>query len=117
MEKAWLLELAAYLASRTVFEDGLPNETVTIGVTRREVERAVKRMKKCKPAGHVMRRDEHYIGRRVMEMEVQGTRRRGRPKRRLVDCIKDDLQSKGLTWDEVRDRGRCRKLTRNIGPT
>ncbi|XP_068202087.1 uncharacterized protein [Palaemon carinicauda] len=45
--------------------------------------------------GHVMRRDEQYIGRRVMEMEVQGTRRRGRPKRRWVDCIKEDLRSKG----------------------
>ncbi|XP_068226393.1 uncharacterized protein [Palaemon carinicauda] len=30
---------------RTVFEDGLPNEAATIGVTRREVEQAVKKMK------------------------------------------------------------------------
>ncbi|XP_068247984.1 uncharacterized protein [Palaemon carinicauda] len=41
--------------------------------------------------GHVMRRDEQYIGRIVIEVEVQGTRRRGRPKRRWVDCIQDDL--------------------------
>ena len=32
--------------------------------------------------GHVMRRDEQYIGRRVMEMDIQGRRGRGRPKRR-----------------------------------
>ncbi|XP_068247664.1 SCAN domain-containing protein 3-like [Palaemon carinicauda] len=54
--------------------------------------------------GHVMRSDEQYNGRRVMEMEVQGTRRRGRLKRRWMDCIKDDLRSKGLTGDEVWDR-------------
>ncbi|XP_068228054.1 uncharacterized protein [Palaemon carinicauda] len=36
---------------RTVFEDGLPYETVTKGVTRREVEQAVKKMKNGKAAG------------------------------------------------------------------
>ncbi|XP_068235722.1 uncharacterized protein [Palaemon carinicauda] len=35
---------------RTVFEDGLPNEAVTIGVTRREVKQAVK-MKNSKAGG------------------------------------------------------------------
>ncbi|XP_068201675.1 uncharacterized protein [Palaemon carinicauda] len=70
--------------------------------------------------GHAMRRDEHYIGRRVMEMEVQGARRRGRPKRRWMDCIKDDLRSKGLTSDEVWNRGKKApnvrdKALQNIG--
>ena len=32
--------------------------------------------------GHVMRREEHYVGRRAMTMNVQGRRKRGRPKRR-----------------------------------
>ncbi|XP_068238572.1 uncharacterized protein [Palaemon carinicauda] len=65
--------------------------------------------------GHVMRRDDQYIGKRVMEMEVRGARRIGRQKQ--MDCIKDDLRSKGLNGDEVWDRGRWRKLTRNIDPT
>ena len=30
--------------------------------------------------GHVMRREEQYVGRRTMEMKVQGRRKRGRPK-------------------------------------
>ncbi|XP_068238265.1 trichohyalin-like [Palaemon carinicauda] len=51
--------------------------------------------------GHVMRRDEQHIRRTLREMEVQGTRRRGRPKRRWVDCIQDDLRSKGLTGDKM----------------
>ncbi|XP_068221829.1 uncharacterized protein [Palaemon carinicauda] len=67
--------------------------------------------------GHVMKRDEEYIWRRVMEMKMLGTSRRGRPKRRWMDCIKDDLRSKGLTCDEVQDRGRWRKLASNINPT
>ena len=45
---------------------------------------------------HVMRRDEEYVRKRVMGIEVQGSRRRGRPKKRWVDCVKDDLREKGL---------------------
>ena len=32
--------------------------------------------------GHVMRREEHYVGRKAMEMKVQGRMKRGRPERR-----------------------------------
>ncbi|XP_068220440.1 uncharacterized protein [Palaemon carinicauda] len=66
--------------------------------------------------GHATRRDEQHTGRRAMEMLAQGTRRRGRPKQRWVDCTKDDPRSKGPTGDEVRDRGRWRKPTRNTDP-
>ncbi|XP_068207734.1 uncharacterized protein [Palaemon carinicauda] len=50
--------------------------------------------------GRVIKRDEPFIGRRVMEIEVKGTRRGGRPKRSGID-----LRSKGLIGDEVLDRG------------
>ena len=30
--------------------------------------------------GHVLRREEEYVGKRVMVMEMLGERRRGRPK-------------------------------------
>ena len=41
--------------------------------------------------GHVMRREEHYVGRRAMVMKVQRRRKRGRPKRRWLDKVKDVL--------------------------
>ena len=41
--------------------------------------------------GHVMRRDQKYIGRRVMEMELPGKRKRGRPKRIFLDLVKEDI--------------------------
>ena len=34
--------------------------------------------------GHVLRREDEYVGKRVMAMEVPGNRRRGRPKRRWL---------------------------------
>ena len=41
--------------------------------------------------GDVMRRDQEYIGRRVMEMELPGKRKRGRPTRRFLDVVKEDM--------------------------
>ena len=53
--------------------------------------------------GHVMRRDEHYVGRRAVEMKVQGRKKRGRPMRRLLDSVRDDIREKGLSGEEVYD--------------
>ena len=46
-----------------------------------------------------MRRKEHYVGRMAMEMEVQGRRKRGRPKRKWMDRMRDDkvIREKGLS--------------------
>ena len=41
--------------------------------------------------GHVLKREEEYVGKRVMGMEVPAKRRRGRPKRRCLDILKNDL--------------------------
>ena len=54
--------------------------------------------------GHVMRRHEHYVGRRAMEIKVQGRRKRGRHKRRWLDKVRDDIKEKGLSADEMYDR-------------
>ena len=43
----------------------------------------------------MMRRDDEYVGKKAMGIEVQGSRR-GRPKKRWTDYVKDDLREKGL---------------------
>ena len=40
---------------------------------------------------HVLRREYEYVGKSVMAMEVPGNKRRGRPKRRWLDSIRNDL--------------------------
>ena len=41
--------------------------------------------------GHVMRRDQEYVGRKMMEMELPGKRKRGRTKGRFLDVVKEDM--------------------------
>ena len=65
----------------------------------------------------MMGREEHYVGRRAMEMKVQGRRKRGRPKRRCMDKVKDDSKEKGVLADEVYDRSTWRRITSYIDPT
>ena len=67
--------------------------------------------------GHVSRREDEYVGKRVLGMEVPGKRRRGRPKRRWMDNIRNDLSERGLSEEDAQDRFRWRRLTRHIDPT
>ena len=41
--------------------------------------------------GHVRRKDDGYIGRRMLMMELPGKRKRGRPKRRFICLYRDVL--------------------------
>ena len=66
---------------------------------------------------HVMRREEHYVGRRTMEMKVQGRGKRGRPKRRWLHKVKDDIIEKGLLGEEVYDCATWRRMSSYIDPT
>ena len=38
--------------------------------------------------GHLRRKDDGYIGRRMLRMELPGKRKRGRPKRRFMLRLK-----------------------------
>ena len=67
--------------------------------------------------GQVLRREDEYVGKREMAMEVQGKRRRGRPKRRWMDSIRNDLSDKELSREDTQDRAKWRSLIRHIDPT
>ena len=57
------------------------------------------------------------ITKRVMVMEVPGKRKIGRPKRRWLDNIKNDLLERELSGEEAQDRAKLRRLIRHIDPT
>ncbi|KAF7655665.1 hypothetical protein LDENG_00052730 [Lucifuga dentata] len=62
--------------------------------------------------GHVQRRDSEHIGRRMLRLELPGRRPRGRPKRRFMDVVKEDMKLVGVREEEAEDRVRWRQLIR-----
>ena len=55
--------------------------------------------------GHVKRREAEYVGRRTLEMEVPGRRKRGRPRKRWLDVVREDMESVGVVEEDVVKRG------------
>ncbi|KAI5093658.1 hypothetical protein C0J45_16796, partial [Silurus meridionalis] len=62
--------------------------------------------------GHVQRRDMGYIGRRMLRMEPPGRRKRGRPRRRFMDVVREDMQVVGVKEADVEDRGVWTRMIR-----
>ena len=58
--------------------------------------------------GHVLRKDDGYIGRRMLRMELPGKRKRGRPKRRFIDVVKEDMAEVKVTEEDIEDRSNWR---------
>ena len=75
--------------------DRIRNERIwgTIKVT--EISKKVQE-RRLQWYGHTMRKDEDYVGKRAMEVQVPGRRNRVRPKRRWLDSVKVDLKEKVL---------------------
>ncbi|KAK3541625.1 hypothetical protein QTP86_033055, partial [Hemibagrus guttatus] len=63
--------------------------------------------------GHVQRRDSEYIGRRMLDMGLPGRRQRGRPKRRYMDGINEDMKLVGARVEDAEDRDRWREMIRS----
>ncbi|KAK3552958.1 hypothetical protein QTP86_029620 [Hemibagrus guttatus] len=62
--------------------------------------------------GHVQRRESEYIGRRMLDMGLPGRRQRGRPKRRYMDVINEDMKLVGARVEDAEDRDRWREMIR-----
>ena len=59
-----------------------------------------------------MRRDQEYTGKRLMEMELPGKRKREKPKRRFLDVVKEDMGEVGATEKDIENRTLWRSIIR-----
>jgi len=59
--------------------------------------------------GHVERNDDDWVE-RCMMWEVEGIRQKGCPKKTWWDCVKDDVESLGLSQKDTRFRKKCKRI-------
>ena len=92
-------------------KDKIKNEHIRSAV---KVERLEMKMRegRLRWYGHVMRRDQEYVGRKMIKMELPGKRKRGRPKRRFLDVVKEDMEEVGAKETDIEDRKMWRMMIR-----
>jgi len=60
--------------------------------------------------GHVERKDDNHWVKCCITWEVEGIRQRGRPKKTWWDCVKNDMESLGLSSQkDAQSRNKWRK--------
>ena len=55
-----------------------------------------------------VRRDDEYVGKLIRRMQV-GRKKRGRPRRRWEDCVKENMKERGISESEAWDRCEWRR--------
>jgi len=66
--------------------------------------------------GHLERMDEDRMTKKIFTQELEGTRRRGRPRKRWKEEVERDLQMLGVRrWRElVADRKKWKNIVRQV---
>ena len=59
-----------------------------------------------------MGRYQEYVERKMMEMKLPGKRKRGKPKRRFLDIVKEGMGKVGAKETDVENRTAWRQIIR-----
>ena len=95
--------------------DRIPNDEIRERCGVRDI-RDKAREARLRWYGHVMRRDRDEAVKKVWDMQFQGRRPVGRPRKRWWDCIREDLTATGLHAEDAQDRARWRRGIRAADP-
>lgn len=60
--------------------------------------------------GHVQRRDSGYISKSMLNFERPGRRPRGRPEKRFLNVVKEDMKTDCVREEVAEDKVRRRQL-------
>ena len=62
------------------------------------------RQKRLRWFGHIARRDEEVELKKVFELNIEGRRKRGRPVKRWIDVVEEDMKKRGVVQQDAGDR-------------
>ena len=66
--------------------------------------------------GHIERKDDNDWVKRCMTWEVEGIRPRGCPKKTWWDCVKNEMESLGLSQKDAQFRNKWRRMWFSLSP-
>ena len=59
--------------------------------------------------GHILRRDEEVEIKKVLELKIEGQRKRGRPVKQWIDVGEEEMKKRGVVQQDVGDRESWRR--------
>ena len=59
------------------------------------------RQKRLRWFGHIARRDEEVEIKKVFELKIEGQRKRGRPVKRWIDVVEEDMKKRGVVQQDA----------------
>ena len=62
------------------------------------------RQKRLRWFGHIARRDEEVEIKKVFELKIEEQRKRGRPVKRWIDVVEEDMKKRGVLQQDAVDR-------------
>ena len=91
------------------WEDRVTNEEV---MRRCGVEDVISKLRRdgLRWYGHIKRREEGHVLRKALELEVEGGRKAGRPKKTWRRCVEEDTKEKNIDERSVYNRQDWRRL-------
>ena len=95
--------------SRVRWKNRITNEEVKRRCGLENLECRLRKMR-LRWFGHVKRRDENNILRRVIELEVEGRRPVGRTKNTWSKVVEEEMRKLNITKDMAEDRKQWRQL-------
>ena len=71
-------------------KDMVESTVIALGVGVDDLEEHL-RQKRLRWFGHTVRRDEEVEIKKVLELKIEGQRKKGRPVKRWIDVVKEDM--------------------------
>ena len=60
--------------------------------------------------GHIARRDKEAEIKKVLELKIEGQRKRGRPVKQWIDVVEKDMKKRGVVQQDAGDSWRRRAV-------
>ena len=62
------------------------------------------RQKRLRWFGHSVRRDEELEIKKVLELKIEGRKKRGRPVKQWIDIVEEDMRKRGVVQQDAGDK-------------
>ena len=101
-EEIWFLRVCHHISTGLYTNfDKITNEELWRIIKQKPIEIQTKR-RKWNWLGHTLRKEAGAIEKTALDLNPQGYRRRGRPKRTWRRTIEDEIRNTGRSWNEVK---------------